>query len=123
MKSLTKVVASSAMIMATLSLSACGPAPVNHAAAACDAYDEVVTAENGTDINAITTANAGLAATLAVWQGEGGKPADLYEKLSGYAGALEGFMLDGSPESAKAYIDYKDAESSNIESLCTAARG
>lgn len=120
----TKIAAALALALGTLSLTACGgTAAVDHAAASCDAYDEVVTAVNGSDVDALTKAHAAFAATLAVWQSEGGEPADLYSELSGYAGALEGFILEGTPETAKTYTDYKDAESGTIDSLCAAARG
>jgi hypothetical protein len=122
MSSNNKIAAVVALALGTLSLTACA-SPANYAADSCNAYDEVVTATNGSDIDAITTANATFAATLAVWQGEGGESSELYGKLTGYAGALEGFILTGSPETAKTYTDYKDAESATIEALCTDAKG
>ncbi len=106
-----------------LSLSGCGPAGVDHAAAACDSYDSVVVAVNGSDADAVVSANAALAATLAVWQTEGGDSEELYGKLAGYAGALEGFILSGAGEEAQTYLDYVDAETNNIDALCSAARG
>jgi hypothetical protein len=126
MKQTSKISFAIALALGTFSLSACGSTTVNHAAASCDAYDEVIVALHDSSANAaeaVTTSNAGFAATLAVWQSEGGEPADLYEKLSGYAGALEGFILTNSPESAQEYLSYDEAESDNIKSLCAAARG
>ncbi len=107
----------------TLSLAACGATEVNHAAAACDSYDSVVEATNGTDIDAIVASNAALAATLTVWQTEGGEPADLYDTLSGYAESLEGFLLTNGGEEAQVYTEYVASETANIESMCSEARG
>ena len=123
MKLQTKIVGLFSMTALALSLSACGSAGVNHAAAACDSYDSVVEATNGSDIDAITSANAVLVATLAVWQTEGGESDELYGKLTGYAGALEGFLLTGAGEEAQVYTEYVDAETGNIDALCSAARG
>ena len=106
-----------------LSLTACGPAAVDHASGACDAYDSVFEATNGSDLDAIITANAVLIATLSVWQTDGGESDELYGKLGGYARALQGFLMTASPEDARVYTGYQDAEGGNIDALCSAARG
>lgn len=118
-----KITAALAIAAMSLSLTACGSAGVNHAAAACDKYDALVESFNGSDIDALTTNNATFVATLAVWLGEGGEPSELYEKLSGYGSAIGGFILTASPEDAKTLMDYQSAESEAISSLCTEARG
>ena len=118
-----KIASAISIAMISLSLTACGAAEVNHAALACDKYDELVETFNGSDIDALTTSNATFVATLAVWLEDGGEPADLYEKLSGYASAIGGFMLTASPEDAQALMDYQSAESASIDSLCSDARG
>lgn len=123
MASNNKVAIAFAIALGTLSLAGCASEANNYAADSCDVYEEVVAAENGTDLDAINSANARFAATLAVWQSEGGEASELYDKLTGYAGALEGFLLTGTPETAQTYTEYKDAESGNIDSLCAEARG
>lgn len=123
MKFLSKIGTIVPISALALSLMGCSAPAFDHATAACNAYDSVVDATKGSDIDAIVSAHAALVATLSVWQTEGGEPLELSSKISGYSAALGGFIATVSPEDAKRYTDYEAAEGSNIEALCSEARG